>query len=190
MKKKTGILGGTFNPPHLGHLIIANEVLEALELDEVRFMPNYAPPHKAVDHRISDEDRIRMLAAAVEGHPRFALELIEIERKGTSYTYDTIKLLKEREPETEFYFIIGGDMIEYLPKWHKIDELSRIVTFAGVRRPGYSVQTPYPVLLVETPEVHLSSTMLRRRAAEGGTLRYLLPEKVIAYIKENHLYEP
>ncbi|GLY10032.1 nicotinate-nucleotide adenylyltransferase [Pseudobacillus badius] len=189
MKKKAGILGGTFNPPHLGHLMIANEVLEALQLDEVRFMPNYHPPHKEMDHRVTDEDRIHMLQAAIDGHPRFVLELIEMERKGTSYTFDTMKALQEQEPETEFYFIIGGDMIEYLPKWYKIAELSRMVTFAGVRRPGYSVETPYPVQLVDTPEIYLSSTMLRQRAASGGTLRYLLPEKVIAYIKENRLYE-
>ncbi|MEK4028738.1 nicotinate-nucleotide adenylyltransferase [Pseudobacillus sp. FSL P4-0506] len=189
MKKQTGILGGTFNPPHLGHLIIANEVLEALHLDEIRFMPNYVPPHKEIDHRISDEDRICMLQAAIDGQPYFSTELIEIKRKGTSYTFDTMKMLKEREPETEFYFIIGGDMIEYLPKWYKIDELSRMITFVGVRRPGYSVETPYPVRLIEAPEIHLSSTMLRQRAAGGGTLRYLLPEQVIDYIKENRLYE-
>lgn len=189
MKKRIGILGGTFNPPHIGHLIIANEVLVALHLDEIRFMPNYTPPHKEIDHRIRDEDRLHMLRAAIDGHPYFSMELIEMERKGTSYTFDTIKALKEREPETDFYFIIGGDMVEYLPKWHRIDELSRMITFVGVRRPGYSVQTPYRVQLIETPEIHLSSTALRQRAADGGTLRYLLPERVIAYIKENRLYE-
>ncbi|KAB7708705.1 nicotinate-nucleotide adenylyltransferase [Bacillus aerolatus] len=189
MSKKTGILGGTFNPPHLGHLMMANEVLEALGLDEIRFMPNHIPPHKVMNEDIRDDDRIHMLSAAIEGHPCFSLELTEVERKGTSYTFDTMKLLKEQEPETEFYFIIGGDMIEYLPKWHRIDELSRMIQFVGVRRPGYSTKTPYPVTLIETPEVHLSSTMLRQRAANGGTLRYLLPEKVITYIKENRLYE-
>ncbi|OCA92486.1 nicotinate-nucleotide adenylyltransferase [Pseudobacillus wudalianchiensis] len=189
MKKKVGILGGTFNPPHIGHLIIANEVLKALHLDEIRFMPNYTPPHKKIDHHIRDEDRLHMLQAAIEGHPCFSVEPIEMERKGTSYTFDTMKALKARESETDFYFIIGGDMIEYLPKWYNIDELSRMVKFVGVRRPGYSVETPYPVQLIETPEIHLSSTMLRQRAAGGGTLRYLLPEKVIAYIKENRLYE-
>ncbi|MFK2824438.1 nicotinate-nucleotide adenylyltransferase [Bacillus sp. B190/17] len=188
MKKRTGILGGTFNPPHFGHLIIANEVLEALDLDEIRFMPNHIPPHKTIAEHIHDDDRIRMLQAAIDGHSRFSLELTEMERKGTSYTFDTMKWLKEKEPETEFYFIIGGDMIEYLPKWHKVDELCRMITFVGVRRPGYSTTTPYPVVLIETPEIHLSSSMLRKRAANGGTLRYLMPEKVMAYIKENRLY--
>ncbi|WP_203361680.1 nicotinate-nucleotide adenylyltransferase [Bacillus sp. REN10] len=190
MRKKVGLLGGTFNPPHVGHLIIANEVLEALELDEVRFMPNKTPPHKQMDERVSEEDRIGMLSVAIDNHPKFQLELIEMERNGKSYTYDTIKLLKEREPKTDFYFIIGGDMIEYLPKWYQIDKLCQLVTFVGVRRPGYSVETSYPVRLIDTPEIHLSSSLLREKAATNGTLRYLLPDQVIAYIKENQLYEP
>ncbi|MGM7635688.1 nicotinate-nucleotide adenylyltransferase [Bacillus sp. Hm123] len=190
MRRKVGLLGGTFNPPHVGHLIIANEVLEALELDEVRFMPNKIPPHKQMDTGVSEEDRVRMLSVAIDHHPKLHLELIEMERDGKSYTYDTIQLLKEREPETDFYFIIGGDMIEYLPKWYKVDELCQLVTFVGVKRPGYSTETSYPVHLIDTPEVHLSSSLLRQKAATNGTLKYLLPEKVIAYIKENQLYEP
>ncbi|WP_100402290.1 nicotinate-nucleotide adenylyltransferase [Bacillus sp. FJAT-42315] len=190
MRRKVGLLGGTFNPPHVGHLIIANEVLEALELDEVRFMPNKTPPHKQMDEGVSEEDRVRMLSVAIDHHPKFRLELIEMERNGKSYTYDTIQLLKEREPEIDFYFIIGGDMIEYLPKWYKVDELCQLVTFVGVKRPGYSTETPYPVHLIDTPEIHLSSSLLRQKAATNGTLKYLLPEKVIAYIKENQLYEP
>ncbi|OZI13108.1 nicotinic acid mononucleotide adenylyltransferase [Bacillaceae bacterium SAS-127] len=190
MRRKVGLLGGTFNPPHVGHLIIANEVLEALELDEVRFMPNKTPPHKQMDEGVSEEDRVRMLSVAIDHHPKFRLELIEMERDGKSYTYDTIRLLKEREPETDFYFIIGGDMIEYLPKWYKVDELCQLVTFVGVKRPSYSTETPYPVRSIDTPEIHLSSSLLRQKAAMNGTLKYLLPEKVIAYIKENQLYEP
>ncbi len=189
MSKRTGILGGTFNPPHLGHLIIANEVLEALQLDEIRFMPNHTPPHKKMTQSVTDDDRVSMQLAAIEGHPKFSIERIELERKGTSYTYDTMKLLREREPGTSFFFIIGGDMIEYLPKWYKIDELCELVQFVGVSRPGYSANTTYPVELIDTPEIHLSSTMLRERAANGGSLRYLLPDRVIEYIKGNRLYD-
>ncbi|WP_230303724.1 nicotinate-nicotinamide nucleotide adenylyltransferase, partial [Peribacillus simplex] len=92
--KKIGILGGTFNPPHIGHLIIANEVLDALELDEIRFMPNHVPPHKEKSEEVTDMDRLAMLENAIAGNSSFYIEGIEIERKGTSYTYDTIKLLK------------------------------------------------------------------------------------------------
>ncbi|HZG72549.1 MAG TPA: nicotinate-nucleotide adenylyltransferase [Chondromyces sp.] len=190
MKKKVGILGGTFNPPHLGHLIIANEVLSVLELDELRFMPNHEPPHKEKKGGVSDEDRIQMIQAAIGDHPKFKLELCEMQRSGKSYTYDTIKFLKEREPEADFYFIIGGDMIEYLPNWHRIDELCELLTFVGVKRPGYSTDTPYPVHMVEVPEINLSSSLLRERMESGETVRYLLPKKVIALIKEKRLYEP
>ncbi|MBM7649966.1 nicotinate-nucleotide adenylyltransferase [Bacillus ectoiniformans] len=188
MNRKVGILGGTFNPPHTGHLIIANEVLCALALDEVRFMPNHTPPHKEMAKGVSNEDRVRMIEAAIQGHPHFSVETIELQREGSSYTYDTIRLLKEQEPETDFYFIIGGDMIDYLPKWHKIEELIEIVTFIGVRRPGYLAESSYPLTMVDIPEINLSSTIIRKRAATGETLRYLLPDGVIDYIKENQLY--
>ncbi|WP_046173893.1 nicotinate-nucleotide adenylyltransferase [Domibacillus indicus] len=186
--KKVGILGGTFNPPHIGHLIAANEVLHALNLDEVRFMPNSVPPHKRLAGHIADEHRLQMTKLAIEDNPLFKLETIEIERAGVSYTIDTLRELIKQEPGTSFYFIIGADMIEYLPNWREIDELSRLVTFAGVKRPGYSTETAYPVTLIETPEIHLSSTALRKKAAANETLHYLLPEPVIQYIKENGLY--
>ncbi|OLN23423.1 nicotinate-nucleotide adenylyltransferase [Domibacillus antri] len=186
--RKVGILGGTFNPPHVGHLIMANEVLYALKLDEVRFMPNAVPPHKKLDGNVSDESRRRMTELAIEGNDSFLLETIEMNRSGTSYTIDTMRELIHKEPDTSFYFIIGADMIEYLPKWHEIDELMKLITFVGVKRPGYSTDTPYPVMLIETPEIHLSSTVLRKKAAHGEPLLYLLPDGVIRYIKENGLY--
>ncbi|MCM3788496.1 nicotinate-nucleotide adenylyltransferase [Domibacillus indicus] len=186
--KKVGILGGTFNPPHVGHLIAANEALHALDLDEIRFMPNSLPPHKKLAGHVDDEHRLRMTELAIEGNDCFRIETIEIQRAGVSYTIDTMRELIKREPEKSFYFIIGADMIEYLPKWRDIDELSRLVTFVGVKRPGYSTETPYPVLLIDTPEIHLSSTVLREKAASNKTLHYLMPETVIRYIKENGLY--
>lgn len=186
--KKVGILGGTFNPPHVGHLIAANEVLHTLKLDEIRFMPNSLPPHKKLAGHTEDEHRLRMTELAIEGNKSFQVETIEIQRAGVSYTIDTMRELIKREPDTSFYFIIGADMIEYLPKWRDIDELSQLTTFVGVKRPGYSTETPYPVLLIETPEIHLSSTVLREKAASSQTLHYLMPEAVIRYIKENGLY--
>jgi nicotinate-nucleotide adenylyltransferase len=187
--KKIGILGGTFDPPHIGHLVVGNEVLDALGLDEIRFMPNHMPPHKKKTTSVTDADRLAMLTFAIEGNDFFSIETIEIERKGTSYTYDTMRLLKEREPGCEFYFIIGADMIEYLPKWHKIDELMQLVKFVGVKRPTYSESTDYPVTMVDIPEMFISSSMIREKIKKGRTVKYLLPEKVITYIEENHLYE-
>ncbi|MED1205061.1 nicotinate-nucleotide adenylyltransferase [Heyndrickxia acidicola] len=187
-KKQIGIVGGTFNPPHLGHLIIANEVLHALDLEEIRFMPNHVPPHKEKLKNITDEERIKMLTLSIKDHPQFKLETIEMERSGPSYTYDTIMLLKNREPDVDFYFIIGADMIEYLPKWHKIDELVKQVTFVGVNRPSHSSDTEFPILHIEIPEINLSSTLIRERLSENRSVKYLLKDSVLEYIKETRLY--
>ncbi|WP_449537050.1 nicotinate-nucleotide adenylyltransferase [Ferdinandcohnia sp. Marseille-Q9671] len=183
-----GIIGGTFDPPHIGHLFIASEVLTKLNLSEVWFMPNNIPPHKDRKSYVSDEDRISMLSLAISDQPKFKLELIELEREGPSYTYDTIKILKEKHKDTKFYFIIGGDMVEYLPHWHKIDELVEMVTFVGVKRPGYSFPTQYPVTEVDIPQLEISSSLIRKRLREKGNTMYVLPEKVRNYIEEKHLY--
>ncbi len=187
--KKVGILGGTFDPPHFGHLLIANEVLFALNLNEIWFMPNQEPPHKKKSSAIENEDRFSMLELAIEGNGQFRIETIEWQRKGPSYTYETMQLLKEQHPDIQFYFIIGGDMVEYLPKWHKIDELVKHVQFVGVERPSFQCRSPYPIMFVDIPAVDLSSSMIRERLRVGRTIRYLVPDAVIGYIKENHLYE-
>ena len=189
MKKKVGLLGGTFNPPHMGHLVIADQVLEKAQLDEIRFLPNHVPPHKQVDERVTVDQRLRMLEAAIKGHPRFSIERIELERQGASYTYDTIKLLMEREENAQFSFIIGGDMIEYLPNWYKIEELQNMVKFIGVNRPDYSHETPYDVQLIEVPAIDLSSSYIRDTVKKGQTVRYLVPDDVYRLIKEEKLYE-
>jgi nicotinate-nucleotide adenylyltransferase len=186
--KKIGILGGTFNPPHIGHLIIANEVLNALGLEEIWFMPNQEPPHKKKEGNATDNQRLKMLELMIEGHPQFLIEPLEIERIGPSYTFETMKILKEKHKDVEFYFIIGADMIEYLPKWHMINELTKLTTFVGVNRPKYSSQTDYDILLIETPSIDLSSSLIRQRRREGKTIRYLVSESVRWYIEENKLY--
>lgn len=185
--KKVGILGGTFNPPHIGHLIMANEAYHALELDEVRFMPNFIAPHKAV-HGVSTEQRAQMTKLAIENYPHLVMEEFELKKAGVSYTVETMKELVGLEPETEFYFIIGGDMIEGLDSWHRIDDLIQLVRFIGIGRPGYRKGTRHPVLMVDSPEIHLSSTMLRERAADGRPLTFFVPEKVEAFIREERLY--
>jgi len=186
--KKIGILGGTFNPPHQGHLIIANEVCHALKLDQVWFMPNQEPPHKKKAGGASNEDRISMLEMAIKGNIFFKIETIELDREGPSYTVDTMKILAARHPGHEYYFIIGADMVEYLPKWRQIDELLDLVTFVGVQRPGYRLETPYPVLLVDIPAIEISSSLIRDRLHEGKTVDYLLPDSVIRQIREKQLY--
>lgn len=186
--KKVGILGGTYNPPHIGHLIIANEVKHALGLDEIRFMPTAEPPHKAADEAVTEAQRFDMVQLATEGIEGFVAFPYEINRGGVSYTFDTIKSLRAEEPDVEFYFIIGGDMIDQLETWHRIDELMELITFVGVNRPGWESKTPYPVQLVDIPEIDLSSTLLRERFEKNESVTFLIPPVVEAYIREEGLY--
>ncbi|MBM6619225.1 nicotinate-nucleotide adenylyltransferase [Bacillus suaedaesalsae] len=185
--KKIGILGGTFDPPHNGHLLIAHEVHKALTLDEVWFMPTKIPPHK--EREVTGEkNRIAMLELALKNNEYFSIQPIELHREGKSYTYDTIRLLKEMY-DHDFYFIIGADMVEYLPSWYNIDELIKLLTFVGVGRAGYSNETSYPLLHVSTPMFEVSSTLIRERTKQKGNTHMLVPYQVKQYIEENRLYE-
>ncbi|WP_391202026.1 nicotinate-nucleotide adenylyltransferase [Psychrobacillus sp. L4] len=189
MSKKVGILGGTFNPPHIGHLIIANEVLSALNLDELRFMPNATPPHKKKDERVSEVERLKMVQLAIKDVPKMAVETIEMDRGGTSYTFDTMELLQAREPSTTFFFIIGGDQVEYLSKWYRINELVEKVQIVGVPRPNTSIETAYPIIKLAIPQIELSSTLIRNRMENGKTTMFLIPELVRDFIQKEKLYE-
>lgn len=189
MTKKVGILGGTFNPPHIGHLIIANEVFHALHLDEVRLMPNAIPPHKTKDTRVTSEQRLKMLNLAIENVPYMAIEKVELIRGGTSYTVDTMQILTEQEADTEFYFIIGGDQVEYLSKWHRIDDLLKLVRLVGVARPNTSIVSAYPIITLDIPQIDISSTVIRERLKNGETTKFLIPAQVREYIQKENLYE-
>ena len=186
--KKVGLFGGTFNPIHIGHLIMANEVYAALELDEVRFMPNATAPHKEMATSATIEQRLQMVELAIEGIPHFKVERFEIERGGVSYTYDTMKAMRDREPDVEFYFIIGGDMIDSLHTWYRIDELLKLVHFVGVKRPGSKAKTTYKVQMVEAPEINLSSTFIRNRLKQKTRVHFLMPTAVESYIRKEGLY--
>ncbi|KIL44476.1 nicotinate-nucleotide adenylyltransferase [Jeotgalibacillus soli] len=188
-KKKVGILGGTFNPPHIGHLIMANEVYHAMSLDEVRFMPSQIPPHKKIAGGTTSEQRIRMIELSIADVSYFSLEQIEFERSGPSYTFDTMMLLKQREPDVDFYFIIGGDMIDYLPKWYRIEELIREIKFIGIPRSGAMGESHYSIHMVKSPMVDVSSTLLRERLKQGKNVSFLLPDAVSDFISKEGLYE-
>ncbi|MFD1038549.1 nicotinate-nucleotide adenylyltransferase [Virgibacillus byunsanensis] len=185
---RVGILGGTFDPPHIGHLIIAEEVRIALSLDEVWFIPSNEPPHKDKATIVANE-RFAMLQVAIENNSAFNVNSIEMDRLGKSYTFDTMKLLREKHPGIEFYFIIGADMVEFLPRWQNISDLVQMVTFVGVERPGYRLETDFPVKQVEIPSIEISSTVLRERLRNNQSVKYLIPQSVEAYIKEKQLYE-
>lgn len=183
-----GILGGTFDPPHIGHLMIADEVKHSLQLDEVWFMPTNKPPHKN-EAMSSNGHRLAMLEKAVMNTNYFKINDIEMKRAGKSYTFDTMKLLKEQFPNNQFYFIIGADMVEYLPKWYKINELMKIVQFVGVRRPNYILDTVYPIIEVAVLEMDISSNEIRRRIQNDESYKFFLNDSVYQYIKDEDLYE-
>ncbi len=187
--KKVGILGGTFNPPHLGHLIIANEVRHALGLDEVRLMPTAIPPHKGRPSDATAEQRLAMTEIAVREVQGLTVSSFEVDRGGVSYTYDTMSQLNKLEADCEFYFIVGGDMIDNLSTWYKIDELLKIVKFVGVGRPGTVGQSAFPITMVDSPQINLSSTLIRKRLNNGETVQLLLPKMVEQYIHQEELYE-
>lgn len=187
-RKQVGILGGNFNPVHQLHLMIADQVGTALNLEKVYLMPEFLPPHVDEKTTIPAHHRLKMLELAIEDNPLLAIETIELKRQGKSYTYDTMKELTESYPDTDFYFIIGGDMVEYLPKWHRIDELLQLVQFVGVKRPDYPVTSDYPIIWLDTPMMDLSSTMIRKKVAQNCSIRYLVPEKVREYIQKEGLY--
>lgn len=187
-RHRVGIMGGTFNPVHNGHLMIAEQVRSQLDLDKVVFVPDNEPPHVDRKTAIVGADRLAMLKRAVADHPQFAVSDMELVRGGKSYTIDTIEELRQRHPENDYYFIIGGDMVAYLPKWYQIDKLVKLVTFVGVVRPGYERTSAYPITWVDVPEFAVSSTLIRRLIKTGGSIRYLVPESVREYIEEKGLY--
>lgn len=187
-RHRVGIMGGTFNPVHNGHLMIAEQVRSQLDLDKVVFVPDNEPPHVDRKTAIAGTDRLAMLRRAVADHPQFAVSDMELVRGGRSYTIDTIRELRQRHPENDYYFIIGGDMVAYLPKWYQIDELVKLVTFVGVVRPGYERTSAYPITWVDVPEFAVSSTLIRRLVKTGGSIKYLVPESVREYIEEKGLY--
>jgi nicotinate-nucleotide adenylyltransferase len=187
-RKQVGILGGTFNPVHIAHLITADQVGKALGLETVALMPSNQPPHQDEKKTIDAVHRLQMLELAIVDNPLLSIEPIELQRAGKSYTYDTMKLLTEQNPDTDYYFIIGGDMVEYLPKWYKIDELMQMVNFVGVRRPNYPTETEYPIIWIDVPLMDVSSTQLRKKIAQSCSVNYLVPPNVVNYIQEKGLY--
>jgi nicotinate-nucleotide adenylyltransferase len=191
-KKHVGILSGSFNPIHNGHLMIAQQVFEQLNLDKILFIPSKVPPHRGVSRyipKVSVDDRINMIKYDIRDNPNFQLDMTDIDLGGVSYTYETIKRLKERNPNTEYYLIVGYDIVESLSKWSHIDELVKEVHFVGVCRKGYEKKSQYPIMWVNTPVIEISSTVIRQRVREGKSLKYYVPDDVAWYIKDKGIYK-
>lgn len=200
-KKRIGVMGGTFDPIHIGHLTIAEAAREALRLAEVIFIPAAEPPHKPERQGASAEHRLRLTQLAVGSNPFFRALDVEMKREGPSYSYDTLRALVETHGNhADFYFIIGGDELNTIFTWHRILELFSLCHFAAARRKGAPIsltdvrarlgeEVLSRIHCVETPELEISSTDIRRRLQEGRSIRYLVPESVETYIYKEGLYQ-
>ena len=192
-KEPVGILGGTFNPIHLGHLLIAQDALEQAGLERVLFIPTAQPPHKPFAGNVSAQHRLRMLKLAIAGNPQFAVDDLEIRRGGKSYSVETLAELQERLPAADFYFIIGADSLVELPQWYQVERLVKLCRFLVFERPGYTAQ-PMRRLAglryrsLATHPCEISSREIRERLASRRSIRYLVPEPVRRYIERHQLY--
>lgn len=188
-RHRIGIMGGTFNPPHLGHLLMAEQVGRQLALDEVWFMPTAQPPHAEGKQTIEAKHRLRMVQHAIKGNPLFKLQPYEVFKGGKNYTIDTMRHFLQEFPQSEFYFIIGTDSANQLHTWREIDELVKLTQLVGVHRPGEKkYRGKYPILWVDSPLIDLSSTEIRLRVYLEQSIRYQVPENVADYIKRHRLY--
>ena len=192
---RIGIMGGTFDPVHLGHLLAAERAREEAGLEQVWFLPSHTPPHKTEAPKTTAEQRWEMVVRAIAGNDRFRAEDMELRRGGVSYTIDTVLELRRRYPDHRFSYIVGADMVRFLPQWHRIDEIVRHVSFIGLVRPGYELNlNVLPetirscVTIADMPPVDISSTQIRAWRSAGKSVRYLVPESVYAYMEEKRLY--
>ncbi len=199
---RLGVFGGTFDPVHYAHLLMAEQCREQRELDRVIFVPAAVPPHKSGHLLTPGLVRIEMLRLAISGHDKFAISTYEVDRGGVNYTVDTLRSLRETHPEADWFFLLGADMLHDLPNWReaaKVCELATIVAVrrAGVRQPDFdclaNVVSPERIehfrqQAVEMPAMELSSTEIRRRVRAGLSIRYMTPRAVEKYIETHGLY--
>ena len=195
---RVGILGGTFNPPHLGHLICAQEAYLQLKLDRVTLIPARIPPHKPVDDEPGPEHRLELCRVAVGNDDRFDVSDVEIMREGPSYTVDTLELLHSREPESELFLIVGGDIAAGLRSWREPERVLSLATLAVAGRRGTSRAEVDDALsgisggeraqFFQMPTISIASTALRRRVRAGEPIRYYVPDAVVSYIDRHRLY--
>ena len=180
------LYGGTFDPIHHGHLILARDAIELLKLDRVIFIPAALSPHKPGTTPAPAALRREMLHAALEGEPRFELDDCELQRGGASFTIDTVEHLRKTHTEAEIFYLIGRDNVRELHTWRRIDDLRRLVKFVVFDRGESSADSEMPSL---ARRLDISATEIRQRVAHGSSIRYLVPEKVRAMIERHHLYE-
>jgi nicotinate-nucleotide adenylyltransferase len=195
---RVGILGGAFNPPHVGHLVCAQEAVVQLELDRVTFVPTARPAHREIEADPGAEVRADLCEAAIADDERFELSRIELEREGPSYTVDTLREMHEAAPDDDLFLILGGDQAAALRSWHEPEEVLDLAVVATVERVGFTRSTITISLgglkgaerlrFLDMPVMQVSSSSIRRRVAEGKPIRYLVPDAVARFIQEQALY--
>jgi nicotinate-nucleotide adenylyltransferase len=195
---RLGILGGAFNPPHIGHLVGAQEALVQLELDRVVFVPVGQAPHRELENDPGPETRLEMVELAIADDARFAASRIEIEREGPSYTVDTLRELRAAGPEDELFLVLGGDQAAALSEWHEPEEVLELAQVAVVERTNWSrnaigikvgrLKGAQRIRYLDMPIIQVSSTSVRRRIAAGQPIRYLVPDRVANQIGATGLY--
>ncbi|WP_033437360.1 nicotinate-nucleotide adenylyltransferase [Saccharothrix sp. NRRL B-16314] len=190
--RRIGVMGGTFDPVHHGHLVAASEVQARFDLDEVVFVPTGQPWQKSEREVSPAEDRYLMTVIATASNPRFSVSRVDIDRPGPTYTIDTLTDLKVGNADADLFFITGADALEQILSWRRADDVFDLAHFIGVTRPGYElVDTHLPpgvVSLVEVPAMAISSTAVRARTAAGLPVWYLVPDGVVQYISKRRLY--
>ena len=194
---KLGLLGGTFDPVHLGHLILAESCLQACQLDALWFLPTGIPPHKDASQLTPGPDRIEMLKLAIAGHPHFSVEPLELERDGVAYTVDTLEEIHRTHPQAELLFLIGADSLNDLPNWRMPQRIAELAQLVAVNR-GSDQEAKLPAELdeqitarvqqVHIPGIDISATEIRNRVRQDRSIRYLVPRAVEIYINEHQLY--
>ena len=201
MNKKIGIMGGTFDPPHIGHLTMAEFVREDLELSEIWFIPTGKIPHKSTEETASAIDRLNMIKLAVKNNNKFLVNDTEVIRESFSYTFETLEELKRDYPDDEFIFIVGADSLDYMEKWREPQRIFECCKIAAVNRPGICdekfiskkkmLEDTYnaEIIIVNMPPVDISSTQIRKMIKEDIDVSQFVAEDVIEYINQNNIYK-
>ncbi len=185
---KIGILGGAFNPPHAGHLIIAQDILDVLKLDKVFFIPTNTSPHKK-NNGVDGQTRLEMVKLVILGNKAFEAIDLEIERGGTSFTIDTVRELKKRYPEDEFYLIIGSDLANEFSSWKDYKDIEKEVKVVVANRKEYPLDKRGSYLVVDIRQIELSSSQIRELVKNKSSIKGLVKEEVAEYIQEHNLYK-
>jgi nicotinate-nucleotide adenylyltransferase len=186
---RLGVLGGTFDPVHIGHLVLGEAAREQLNLDRVLFVPTGVQWRKAGREIAPAEHRVAMVQLAIQGNPAFEVSTLEVERPGPSYTADTLGTLAAENPGAELFVTLGRDAYQDLPNWVRPERIRELATVVVAARGGEGANVAAPAVRLEMPEIGISATDIRRRVAGGRSIRYLVPATVEAYIRDQRLYE-